>query len=146
MVGDNHIGDWGTQFGKLIVAYHLWLDRAAYAEDPIGELERIYVQFGNEVAVDDATPPEKRAEAAALMDRARAETLKLQRGDAENTALWKEFLQVSLAEFEQVYQRMGVRFDVVLGEASRLLTASLKFCAAGLVRDSMSLPSTSSTL
>ncbi|HNH49368.1 MAG TPA: arginine--tRNA ligase, partial [Myxococcota bacterium] len=118
VVGDNHIGDWGTQFGKLIVAYHLWLDRAAYAEDPIGELERIYVQFGNEVAVDDATPPEKRAEAAALMDRARAETLKLQRGDAENTALWKEFLQVSLAEFEQVYQRMGVRFDVVLGESA----------------------------
>ncbi len=118
VVGDNHIGDWGTQFGKLIVAYHLWLDPSSYAEDPIGELERIYVFFGNEVAVNDSSTPEKRAEATALMDRARAETLKLQRGDAENTALWKEFLQVSLAEFELVYRRMGVRFDVVLGESA----------------------------
>lgn len=105
VVADNHIGDWGTQFGKLIVAWRRWRDEAAFAEDAIGELERLYVEFNNV-----ATPE--------LEDEARAETAKLQRGDAENTALWRLFLKVSLEEFETVYRRMGVRFDEVLGESA----------------------------
>jgi arginyl-tRNA synthetase len=107
VVGDNHIGDWGTQFGKLIVAWQLWRDAAAYAADAIGELERIYVKFGEEAERDPT-----------LIERARAETAGLQRGDEANTALWRQFIAVSLAEFEAVYRRMGVRFDVMLGESA----------------------------
>lgn len=122
VIGDNHIGDWGTQFGKLIVAWRSWRDDAAYAEDPIGELERLYVLFGRR-ADDDPS----------LEDAARAETLKLQRGDPENTALWTQFLAVSMAEFETVYRRMGVTFDVVLGESFyRDMTEAV---VAGLLAD-----------
>lgn len=124
VIGDNHIGDWGTPFGKLLVAWRLWRDDAAFAEDGIGELERLYVKFGTEAdgTEDDATgqkvPPADPVEAARLKDAARAETAKLQAGDPENTALWKLFLRVSLAEFEGVYRRMGVTFDEVLGESA----------------------------
>jgi arginyl-tRNA synthetase len=104
-IGDNHIGDWGTQFGKLIVAWQRWLARDAYEKDPIGELERLYVKFA-----DEATPE--------LEDAARAETAKLQSGDPENRALWQQFIAVSLAEFNGVYERLGVKFDVVLGESA----------------------------
>jgi arginyl-tRNA synthetase len=104
VIGDNHIGDWGTQFGKLMVAWRLWLDEDAFAADSIGELERLYVKFGNES--DEA-----------MQDQARAETVKLQAGDAENLRLWKQFIEVSLAEFERVYARMNVSFDEVLGES-----------------------------
>ena len=104
VVADNHIGDWGTQYGKLLVAWKRWRDEAAFAADAIGELERLYVLFG-----DRATPE--------LEDEARAETARLQAGDAENLALWERFVQVSLAEFDRVYARLGVRFDVTLGES-----------------------------
>lgn len=107
VVADNHIGDWGTQFGKLIVAWNSWRDEASFADDAIGELERLYVLF-NDKAKEDPT----------LEDAARAETAKLQKGDPENTALWRHFLSVSMAEFDAVYARMGVRFDEVLGESA----------------------------
>ncbi len=104
VVADNHIGDWGTQFGKLIIAWHRWLDAAAFEADPIGELERLYVKFGNEQSDE-------------MLAEARAETAKLQSGDAENLALWQRFIEVSLAEFDRVYERLGVRFDETLGES-----------------------------
>lgn len=104
VVADNHIGDWGTQFGKLIIAWQRWLDEAAFESDPIGELERLYVKFGNE-------------ETDELLAEARAETAKLQGGDPDNLALWKRFISVSLAEFDKVYDRLGVRFDETLGES-----------------------------
>jgi len=106
VVADNHIGDWGTQFGKLIVAWRRDLDEDNFAADPIGELERLYVAFGGWAEAD----PD-------LMEQARAETAKLQAGDAENIAQWKRFIQISLREFEGVYQRLGVQFDEVLGES-----------------------------
>jgi arginyl-tRNA synthetase len=107
VIGDNHIGDWGTQFGKLIVAWNRWLDEAAFKEDGIGELERLYVKFNQEEKEDPA-----------LIEQARAETVKLQQGEPGNTALWKRFMEISLEEFEKLYQRMGVSFDVVLGESA----------------------------
>jgi arginyl-tRNA synthetase len=107
VIGDNHIGDWGTPFGKLLVAWRAWRDDAAFAEDAIGELERLYILFGERAEGDPA-----------LMDAARAETAKLQAGDPENTTLWKLFLRVSLDEFEAVYRRMGVSFDETLGESA----------------------------
>jgi arginyl-tRNA synthetase len=106
VVADNHIGDWGTQFGKLIVSWHRDLDEANFDADPIGELERLYVDFGNQV---EAEPT--------LGDAARAETAKLQAGDEANTALWRQFIDISLREFESVYKRLGVQFDVTLGES-----------------------------
>lgn len=106
VVADNHVGDWGTQFGKLIVGWQSWRDDAAFEVDPIGELQRIYQKFGDEA--------EGRPE---LMDQARAETAKLQEGDSENRALWEQFVDVSMREFDAVYERLGVQFDVTLGES-----------------------------
>ena len=106
VVRDNHLGDWGTQFGKLIYGYKHWADPAALAADAIVELERLY-KLGNDAA--EADP--------AVMDQARAELVKLQNGDAENVALWKKFSEVSLAAFQQIYDRLGIRFDHNLGES-----------------------------
>jgi arginyl-tRNA synthetase len=105
VVADNHIGDWGTQYGKLMVAWRRWLDKDAYGADPIAELERLYVKFNQEAGEGDD-------------DEARAETAKLQAGDPENRALWSQFITVSLAEFDKVYARMGVAFDETLGESA----------------------------
>ncbi len=111
VVADNHIGDWGTQYGKLIVAWRRWKDAEAYAEDPVAELERLYVAFGDQSKAAD--PVEREAMEA----EARAETAKLQAGDPTNRALWQEFVQRSLEEYDQVYLRLDVRFDVTLGES-----------------------------
>ena len=106
VIGDNHIGDWGTQFGKLMVAWREWRDEDALEADPIGELQRIYTLFAQEAESN-----------ASLVDRAREETAKLQAGDPENLALWERFIALSMQEFNQVYDRMGIRFDVTLGES-----------------------------
>jgi len=105
-LADNHIGDWGTQFGKLIVAYKNWLDKKAYAKDPIGELERIYVLFSEESKKNPA-----------LEDEAREELKKLQLGDEHNQKLWKEFIDISLKEYNKIYDRLGVNFDYYYGES-----------------------------
>ncbi|AVQ28755.1 arginine--tRNA ligase [Fusobacterium ulcerans] len=106
IVADNHIGDWGTQFGKLIIGYRRWLNKEAYKENPIEELERVYVEFSKL----SETEPE-------LEEEARLELKKLQDGDAENFALWKEFIKVSLDEYDKLYKRLGVHFDTYYGES-----------------------------
>ena len=106
IVADNHIGDWGTQFGKLIIGYRRWLNKEAYKENPIEELERAYVEFSKL----SETEPE-------LEEEARLELKKLQDGDAENFALWKEFIKVSLDEYDKLYKRLGVHFDTYYGES-----------------------------
>ena len=105
-LADNHIGDWGTQFGKLIVAYKNWLDKKAYEEDPIGELERIYVLFSDKAKKDST-----------LEDEAREELKKLQLGNEDNQKLWKEFIDISLKEYNKVYERLDVNFDYYYGES-----------------------------
>jgi len=105
-VSDNHIGDWGTQFGKLIIGYNSWLDKAAYEKNPIEELERVYVKFAQE----SESHPE-------LEDQARAELKKLQDGDEENYKLWQEFIRVSLDEYNKIYKRMDISFDTYYGES-----------------------------
>ena len=104
VVADNHIGDWGTQFGKLMVSWREDMNPEAFEADPIGELERLYVRFGQ------LETPER-------LELAKQETVKLQQGDEENLSLWKHFIEVSLKEFDSVYKRLGIDFDVVLGES-----------------------------
>ncbi len=104
VIADNHIGDWGTQFGKLMVSWREDMNLEAFEADPIGELERLYVRFGT------LETPER-------LEMAKQETVKLQQGDAENRRLWKHFIDVSMKEFNSVYDRLGIKFDVVLGES-----------------------------
>ncbi|MGL4652431.1 MAG: arginine--tRNA ligase [Cetobacterium sp.] len=106
VVADNHIGDWGTQFGKLIIGYRNWLNEEAYKENAIEELERVYVEFTRQ----SEEHPE-------LEDQAREELKKLQDGDEENYRLWQEFIKVSLDEYGKLYTRMGINFDTYYGES-----------------------------
>ncbi|MEG2696754.1 MAG: arginine--tRNA ligase [Cetobacterium sp.] len=106
VVADNHIGDWGTQFGKLIIGYRNWLNQDAYKENAIEELERVYVEFTRQ----SEEHPE-------LEDQAREELKKLQDGDQKNYRLWQEFIKVSLDEYEKLYSRMGITFDTYYGES-----------------------------
>lgn len=105
-VGINHLGDWGTQFGKQITAYKLWGDRAAVEKLGVDELVRLYVKFHEEAEKDPA-----------LNDRARAEFAKLEEGDPENTELWKWFVKISLDECNKTYKRLGIDFDSYAGES-----------------------------
>ncbi len=106
VVGLNHLGDWGTQFGKLISAYNRWVDEEALEKAPIDELLRIYVKFHDEAEKDPS-----------LEDEGRMYFKKLETGDVEAQALWKRFRDLSLKEFERVYDILGVKFDSLAGEA-----------------------------
>ncbi|AIY78852.1 arginine--tRNA ligase [Clostridium botulinum] len=106
VVGLNHLGDWGTQFGKLISAYNRWVDEEALEKAPIDELLRIYVKFHDEAEKDPS-----------LEDEGRMYFKKLETGDPEAQALWKRFRDLSLKEFERVYDILGVKFDSLAGEA-----------------------------
>ncbi len=102
----NHLGDYGTQFGKLITAFRLWGDEKALKETPIKELLRIYVKFHEE----EKLHPE-------LTQDARDNFKRLEAGAEEETALWSEFRELSLKEFAIIYDRMGVSFDNYNGES-----------------------------
>jgi len=105
-IGINYLGDWGTQFGKLITAYDLWGSREMVEEGGIDVLVDLYVRFHQEAEKDDS-----------LNDRARAEFHKLEEGDPRNTELWKWFKEISLEEYEKTYKQLGITFDVVSGES-----------------------------
>lgn len=104
--GINHLGDWGTQFGKLISAYKRWGNEEALEKDAIAELLRIYVKFHDEAEKDPSLEDEGRAYFKALED-----------GDKEAEALWERFRNLSLKEFERVYDVFNVKFDSYAGEA-----------------------------
>ncbi|WP_054744013.1 arginine--tRNA ligase [Cellulosilyticum ruminicola] len=105
-VGINHLGDWGTQFGKLIVAYKKYSSKETIEEKGISELLRIYVLFHDEAK-----------EHPEMEQEARNYFTKMEQGDEESLALWKWFKEVSLKEFERVYKLLGVEFDSFNGEA-----------------------------
>ena len=102
VITDNHIGDWGTQFGMLLLGWKTQLDKVALEKDPILELERLYKLINNDES---------------LRDDARAELVKLQHGDEENLSIWKRMAALSQDQFDLVYGRLGVRFDKTLGES-----------------------------
>ncbi|MGT2785730.1 arginine--tRNA ligase [Streptococcus merionis] len=102
----NHLGDWGKQFGLLIVAYKLWGDKAAVEANPISELLKLYVRINDEVK----DHPE-------YDDDARAWFRKLENGDPEAQELWQWFRDESLVEFNRIYDKLQVTFDSLNGEA-----------------------------
>ncbi|MGN0436295.1 MAG: arginine--tRNA ligase [Wujia sp.] len=102
----NHLGDWGTQFGKLIVAYKAWGDEETVKRDGVGELMRLYVKFHEEA--------EKNPE---LNDEARAWFAKMEHGDEEALKIWQWFKDISLIEYKRTYDLLGMDFDYYLGES-----------------------------
>ena len=102
----NYLGDWGTQFGKMITAYKLWGNRAEIEKDPVTALQALYVRFHEEMK-----------EKPELERQGREEFKKLEAGDHENRALWKWFRDESLKEFNRTYKRLGISFDVTIGES-----------------------------
>ncbi|MGE4489576.1 MAG: arginine--tRNA ligase, partial [Kiritimatiellales bacterium] len=128
VIADNHLGDWGTQFGLIILGYREFADREALQTAPVEELERIYVKSYN-LSKEDET----------WRDRAKAELVKLQQGDAENRALWSTFIELTLGEFNKIYKRLDVTFDLYRGESyynDRLPNVIDRLSTAGLASES----------
>ena len=115
VIGDNHLGDWGTQFGILLYGYKHHRDDAAFAADPVRELARLYVHVRGlaKVAADDDDGPADDA----VMRACQQETAKLHAGDAENVALWRRFMPACLEMLRPIYDRLDVHIDHALGES-----------------------------
>ena len=105
-VAINHLGDWGTQFGKLIYAYRTWGNKKEVEKDPIPELLKLYVKFHDEAEKDES-----------LEDKGREEFKKLEQGDEENYKLWEWFKELSIIEIKKAYEILNVSFDEYLGES-----------------------------
>jgi arginyl-tRNA synthetase len=106
VITDNHLGDWGTQFGMLLAGWKRGLDGTLLKIDPIAEMERLYKKASAECK---ASP--------AALEEAQQELVKLQRGDEENLRIWREMIALSRVQFDTIYQRLGVKFDYTLGES-----------------------------
>jgi arginyl-tRNA synthetase len=106
VITDNHIGDWGTQFGKLLVGWKKNLDRDALKVHPIAEMERLYKLVSAACETDKT-----------VLEEARLELVKLQSGTAENLKIWHEMIALSQMQFNTIYARLGVKFDHALGES-----------------------------
>jgi len=106
VIADNHLGDWGTQFGLLIQGYRTFLTEAEREALTIEALERVYVQSYNRSQEDPA-----------WLESCKSELVKLQQGDAENRAIWERFIAISRREFDRVYERLDVAFDLTRGES-----------------------------
>ena len=111
VISDNHLGDWGTQFGMLLHGWKTVLDPAALAADPLVELERIYR------GISPQCDEKKSQFNPVVRDAARSELVKLQAGDAGNLAIWREMLRLSQTQFDAIYSRLGIHFDRALGES-----------------------------
>ncbi|MGI6307673.1 MAG: arginine--tRNA ligase [Dethiobacteria bacterium] len=128
VVGINHLGDWGTQFGKLIVAYRRWGESSQLEKDPVNYLYRLYVLFHQEA--------EKEPQ---LEEEARQWFLNLEKQDPEAVQLWEHFRALSLDEFQRLYRFLGIKFDAYQGESfyNHLLDKTIKLVAEkGLVKES----------
>jgi arginyl-tRNA synthetase len=115
VVGDNHLGDWGTQFGILLYGYKHHRDAAAFDADPVRELARLYVTIKKQFKKDDDEDDGPTEDP--LKKACQEETAKLHAGDPENVALWKQFMPACLKMLEPIYDRLGVKIDHALGES-----------------------------
>ena len=106
VISDNHLGDWGTQFGLMLVGYDAFVDEDALEKAPVDELERIYVASYNRSKEDPA-----------WREKAKAALVKLQQGDVSYRVLWERFIELSIKEFNTLYERLDVRFDLYRGES-----------------------------
>ncbi len=106
VITDNHVGDWGTQFGMIIHGWKTRLDKAALAKDPIHELVRVYRDVNAEIKAEES-----------VREVCKTELVKLQQGDAENLAIWRECVKLTLDQLHEVYARLDVSFDHYLGES-----------------------------
>ncbi|WP_334331022.1 arginine--tRNA ligase [Candidatus Phytoplasma prunorum] len=102
----NHLGDWGTQFGKLILAYKKWVNHKNFLEDPINELQKLYVFFHEQAKIN----PKLNQEASDLF-------YQLEQKNDEIIGLWKLFKEISLKEFHKIYDLLGINFDYYIGES-----------------------------
>ena len=128
VITDNHIGDWGTQFGKLIVGFRKFGSLEKLEKNPIAEMERLY-KGAHEASEKDP----------AILEAARLELKKLQEGDAENLALWEKFRSLSQMAFDRIYEKLGVRFDYILGESfynSQLKAVVSDLLSRGIAQES----------
>lgn len=105
-IGINHLGDWGTQFGKMIYAYKEWGDDAEIEKEPIKALQALYVKFHDEAEKDDT-----------LEDKGRDWFKRLENGDEEAKKIWKWFIDLSMEEFSRIYKLLNVEFDHLTGES-----------------------------
>ncbi len=126
VITDNHLGDWGTQFGKLLYGYKHFLDREAYEKDPVHELARLYlIVAGLTKAAEDEDEDEdsekyteeQRQAAEVVLNECRQETAKLHAGDEENLRLWKQFMPPAYEYISRVYRLLDIHFDQQLGES-----------------------------
>jgi arginyl-tRNA synthetase len=106
VIRDNHIGDWGTQFGMVIYGWKNFLDRKALARDPIAELVRIYKETNERATADPA-----------VREACRQELVKLQAGDPENFSIWKQSVDLSMQEFQHAYELLDIHYDIQRGES-----------------------------
>jgi arginyl-tRNA synthetase len=134
VVRDNHLGDWGAQFGMILWGWKNHRDEAAYTTDPVGELARLYRLAQSRVKAGET----------AVEGAARDETAKLHAGDPENRRLWAEFMPHCLAALNAIYERLGVSFDVELGES--FYDPMLADVVADLVVKGLAVPSEGATV
>ena len=106
VIRDNHLGDWGTQFGMVIYGWKNFLDREALARDPIAELVRVYKETNQRATTDTE-----------VREAVRQELVKLQAGEKENFAIWQECVALSMREFEETYELLGIHYDIQRGES-----------------------------
>ena len=128
VIADNHLGDWGTQFGITIMGYRHFGNEEAMRAAPLEELERVYVKSY-----------ERTKEDGEWLDQCRRELVKLQAGDPENRALWQMFVNLSLSELDRIYRRLGISYDLVRGEShynDKLAPKVAELEAKGLARES----------
>ncbi|VTR97566.1 arginyl-trna synthetase : Arginine--tRNA ligase OS=Singulisphaera acidiphila (strain ATCC BAA-1392 / DSM 18658 / VKM B-2454 / MOB10) GN=argS PE=3 SV=1: Arg_tRNA_synt_N: tRNA-synt_1d: DALR_1 [Gemmata massiliana] len=116
VIGDNHLGDWGTQFGILLYGYKHHRDDAAFTADPVRELARLYVHVRGLAAVAEGED-EDGAGDNPIMTACREETSRLHAGDPENVALWETFMPACLEMLRPIYERLNVKIDHALGES-----------------------------
>jgi arginyl-tRNA synthetase len=116
VITDNHLGDWGTQFGILLYGYKHYRDEAALQADPVRELARIYVLVRKLMKAEQEDDDQEN-KADPIADAARAETVKLHAGDPENLQIWQQFMPWCLEEINRIYRRLNVQIDHAYGES-----------------------------
>jgi arginyl-tRNA synthetase len=133
VITDNHLGDWGLQFGLLIVGWKKHLNREGLKVDPLGEMERLYKLVFAASKADEK-----------ILDEARQEVVKLQRREPENLGIWQEMRDLSLSQFAATYDRLGVKFDHTYGESH--YNARLEFLVQDLMAEGIARKSEGATV